>query len=104
MSRRLRLASLLQRTGVMRAALELRLSVPRAWVSVLTYHRFPKPSGAEPFDDEVIDVTPESFERQVAYLKKYFTLVGVEELCAFAAGKPIPPNALAITFDDGYLD
>jgi peptidoglycan/xylan/chitin deacetylase (PgdA/CDA1 family) len=37
-------------------------------------------------------------------LKKHFTLVGIDELCAFAAGKDLPPNSVAITFDDGYLD
>jgi peptidoglycan/xylan/chitin deacetylase (PgdA/CDA1 family) len=105
MSKRQRLASLLHQTGVMRAALALRSSVPSSWLSVLTYHRFPSPSGGEePFDDEVIDVTPECFERQILCLKKYFNLIGVDELCAFAEGKPLPPNAVALTFDDGYLD
>jgi peptidoglycan/xylan/chitin deacetylase (PgdA/CDA1 family) len=104
MSRRYRLASLLHHTGLVRAALAWRSSVPAQWVSILTYHRFPSTRGDEPFDDDVIDVTAAGFERQVACLTRHFTLVGVDELCAFAAGKPIPPNAVAITFDDGYLD
>jgi len=104
MSRRNRLASLLHHTGLVRAALAWRSSVPAQWVSILTYHRFPSARGDESFDDDVVDVTVDSFDRQVACLKRHFTLVGVDELCAFAAGKALPPNAVAITFDDGYLD
>ena len=74
------------------------------WLSVLTYHRFPDPSGHEPFDDAVADVTTEDFDRQLRCLKRHFAIVGVNELCAFAQGKPLPRNAVAITFDDGYLD
>ncbi|HEY3496208.1 MAG TPA: polysaccharide deacetylase family protein [Polyangiaceae bacterium] len=104
MSRRAKLASLLYQTGIVRAALALRSSAPRQWVSVLTYHRFPSAKGATLFDDEVVDVSAAAFDRQLGTLAQYFTFVGVNELCAFAAGRPIPPNSLAITFDDGYLD
>jgi len=40
----------------------------------------------------------------VACLKSHFNVVGIDELCAFRAGAPLPPNPVAITFDDGYLD
>lgn len=104
MTRRQRLASLLSQTGVVRAALALRSSVSTQSLTVLTYHRFPNAHGPELFDDDVVDVTPEAFERQIICLKRHFTFVGVDELCAFAAGKNIPQNSIAVTFDDGYLD
>jgi peptidoglycan/xylan/chitin deacetylase (PgdA/CDA1 family) len=104
MSRRAHLARLLYHTGILRAALALRSSVPVQWVNVLTYHRFPCATGEKHFDDDVVDVSASAFERQLCTLKQHFTFVGIDELCALAAGRRIPPNALAITFDDGYLD
>jgi peptidoglycan/xylan/chitin deacetylase (PgdA/CDA1 family) len=104
MSRRAQLARLLHQTGILRAALALRSTAPRQWVSVLTYHRFQPADGESLFDDEVVDVSARAFEQQLSCLEKHFTFVGVDELCAFAAGRPIPRNALALTFDDGYLD
>src|SRR6187402_1893183 len=94
MSRRAHLARLLHQIGIVRAALALSSSAPTQWVSVLTYHRFPNASGEALFDDDVIDVSAAAFELQLRSLKQYFTFVGVEELCAFAAGRKLPPNAL----------
>jgi peptidoglycan/xylan/chitin deacetylase (PgdA/CDA1 family) len=101
-SRREQLAGLLDKSGVLSALVKWRERTPAPWLSILTYHRFAGPEGAQPFDDGVVDVTPEEFERQVITLKKHFTVVGTEELCAFAQGASLPKNPVAITFDDGY--
>jgi peptidoglycan/xylan/chitin deacetylase (PgdA/CDA1 family) len=104
MSKRRKLAHLLHATGALRAILKLRARTSAPWLSILTYHRFPTKGGNDPFDDGVVDVTLERFERQVACLKEHFNPVGIDELCAFARGGKLPPNPVAITFDDGYLN
>lgn len=103
MSRR-DLAHFLDSTGVLAAILRSRgrMSAPR--LTVLTYHRVHKDPGARPFDSDLIDATPEEFERQVSTLKRHFNVIGLEELRAFLLGRPLPDNPAMITFDDGYRD
>jgi peptidoglycan/xylan/chitin deacetylase (PgdA/CDA1 family) len=104
MSKRRLLADFLQRSGALSTLLELRARTRAPWLSILTYHRFPRADGSEPFDEGVIDTSAEEFEQHIASLKRHFSIVGVDELCAFAAGGALPPNPVAITFDDGYRD
>jgi peptidoglycan/xylan/chitin deacetylase (PgdA/CDA1 family) len=102
MDKRRRFAHLLQRSGSLSAILKLRAWSPIPWLSILTYHQFPSKDGVELFDDGVVDVTPEEFERQIVCVKRHFNVVGVAELCAFANGRSLPNNPVAIAFDDGY--
>lgn len=104
MHKRRLLARLLHDTGALSKVLAVRARTGAPWLSILTYHRFPYHDGSEPFDDGVIDTSAVEFEEHVTSLKRHFTFVGVDELCEFAAGGSLPPNAIAITFDDGYLD
>lgn len=103
MSKRRRLAAWLHDSGALSAILRLRARARAPWLSILTYHRFPR-AEQEPFDDGVIDTSVAEFEAHVACLKRHFTIIGMDELCSFAAGGELPPNAVAITFDDGYRD
>ena len=48
--------------------LALRSRAASPWITVLTYHRAAPPEAAAVFDDGVVDVTPEAFDRQVAFL------------------------------------
>lgn len=76
----------------------------RLWV--LMYHRVlpasdPRYSQEEPG----MVVTPDTLRRHIRIARQLFTMVSLEEwLDRREAGKPLPPRACAITFDDGWLD
>lgn len=66
-------------------------------VAVLTYHNI----GPE---ESTYTITPESFHAQLQALRAHhYNVIPVEDLIRFLQGKkPVPPNAVVITFDDGY--
>jgi peptidoglycan/xylan/chitin deacetylase (PgdA/CDA1 family) len=48
---------------------------------------------------------PRGLERQLRFLRRYTNVMDLREaLAALASGRPLPPRAVAITFDDGYRD
>lgn len=52
-----------------------------------------------------LTVSPEAFERQIGFLKRYYYVLPLEYLAGLVKEKKkIPSRALAITFDDGYRD
>jgi peptidoglycan/xylan/chitin deacetylase (PgdA/CDA1 family) len=104
-AKRVQLAQALDRVGLWGLVLEARARALLPWktLTVLTFHRVAAP-GAPGFDPDVSDTTPEVFDRQVATLKRYFTLIDTAALDAHRAGAPLPPNPALITFDDGYRD
>lgn len=67
-------------------------------VPVLMYHHV-TPAGGD------INVTPEHFRDQMAWLKRHgYRTLTCEEFAAHLAGAPAPARSVLITFDDGYLD
>ncbi|MCG0277647.1 MAG: polysaccharide deacetylase family protein [Thermanaeromonas sp.] len=65
-------------------------------VIALIYHHFASP-------EESVTI---SRERLVSHLdlllKKGYRVIGLEQLMGFWEGRPLPPNAVLITIDDGY--
>jgi peptidoglycan/xylan/chitin deacetylase (PgdA/CDA1 family) len=53
----------------------------------------------------VYAVTSQDFAQHMAFLAQHCTVLSLERLVdCLRGGEPLPPHAIAITFDDGYLD
>jgi len=77
------------------------------FLRVLTYHRVDEPTRRPWLDPSQISASPRDFDEQMAYLATYYQMVTVGDvLCALQSRNKteLPPRALLITFDDGYLD
>ncbi len=62
---------------------------------ILMYHRFSQP----------LATLQETLARQCAYMKRYYHIVSLTEIAqSLEMRRPLPPNALAVTVDDGYRD
>ncbi|WP_297921917.1 polysaccharide deacetylase family protein [Metallibacterium sp.] len=74
---------------------------------ILAYHRVldvPDPSRFD-FDLELVSASPDCFREQMRLLRRHFHPVALGEVAAaFREGRALPPNAVAVTFDDGYDD
>lgn len=76
---------------------------PGSWTIVM-YHRVIDDPAKDPFRLGMC-VLRDRFERQVRYLHQRFNIItAIDAATRLARGEPLPPRALSITFDDGYLD
>jgi peptidoglycan/xylan/chitin deacetylase (PgdA/CDA1 family) len=82
----------------------VRRLIPSRYLAILRYHAICGPEGYG-YADPQICITPENFEQHVAYLSRAYSVVRLDEAMGMIAARhPLPPNAVAITFDDGYAD
>lgn len=44
------------------------------------------------------------FDAQITYITRHYNVITGEDLMAAVDGKPLPPKAALLTFDDGYID
>jgi peptidoglycan/xylan/chitin deacetylase (PgdA/CDA1 family) len=82
----------------------LRRVRPSQQLAILRYHAI---CGSEGFQyaDPQICIDPANFDRHVAYLARAYSIVRLDDAAAMLrSGAPLPANAVAITFDDGYAD
>lgn len=67
---------------------------------ILLYHRVTDLSQ----DPNNLAVSPENFETHLRYLHNTSTIMSLNELGETLKGGKLPRRAVAITFDDGYID
>jgi peptidoglycan/xylan/chitin deacetylase (PgdA/CDA1 family) len=95
-------AGLLSSSGSPRAAFANKAS---AQVPILMYHHIATP--ADPKDVRAIrlNVAPEQFAAQLAYLDQAgYTAISLDDLEAAMSGAALPARPMILTFDDGYQD
>ena len=71
----------------------------RARLAILIFHRVLD----EP-DPLLGEVDAATFEQQMSFIKKEFTVLRLGEACARLAQRSLPARGVCITFDDGYAD
>jgi peptidoglycan/xylan/chitin deacetylase (PgdA/CDA1 family) len=86
------------------ACAALRRFLPSRSIAVLRYHAICGEEGYG-YADPHLCITPEGFEAHVRYLARHYEVLALPEAVRLLReGRPLPPNAVAFTFDDGYAD
>jgi peptidoglycan/xylan/chitin deacetylase (PgdA/CDA1 family)/glycosyltransferase involved in cell wall biosynthesis/MoaA/NifB/PqqE/SkfB family radical SAM enzyme len=76
---------------------------PEPWARgglILAYHRVAELAP----DTHGLCVSPECFRQQMRYLRQHCTVMPLVDLFLASRAGALPPRAVAVTFDDGYLD
>ena len=77
----------------------------RPRLQVLAYHRIlPEDDLRTEFEQPGMWVTPETFEKNIVWLKESFDIIRLKDWVSGNAGTLKKKNYCCITFDDGWLD
>jgi peptidoglycan/xylan/chitin deacetylase (PgdA/CDA1 family) len=76
--------------------------VNRKRLTIVLYHGVDEARALGSYNYRGKFVTPGAFERQLAYYKKHYTVLPLDDAVAHLETNTLPHNTLAITFDDGY--
>jgi peptidoglycan/xylan/chitin deacetylase (PgdA/CDA1 family) len=83
-------------------SLARRVPVSGLTLPILQFHSV---SAAGPYRAPSIAVSPRLFERQMAFLARHYAVISLDEVVdCVECHRPFPKRAVALTFDDGYLD
>lgn len=98
-SLKLVLAFLLTVLGIVR----LYRFLNRKRIKILLYHGVVKAALEPTLNSEALHLEAGVFDRQIAYLKRHYRIIALQELVDGMQGrKDLPEYAVALTFDDGY--
>lgn len=103
-SRHAQVAKTLDSLGLLDRFLWLRGQLKFPMLTVITYHRVGHRGDAGELDSGVVEVTPDDFAEQLGVLSAHCTVVSMREVRQRRLGRPLPRNAVLLTFDDGYRD
>jgi len=104
-SRRARIAGTLDMLGLLDRLLWLRARLGAPILTVLTYHRIAERTEVGELDADVRETDPRGFAEQIAMIKAHSTIVSLADVRAsLKTRRRLPPNAVMLAFDDGYVD
>jgi peptidoglycan/xylan/chitin deacetylase (PgdA/CDA1 family) len=75
----------------------------RRRATIIMYHSVTPTGNPYVYPDNT--VSPDNFRKQLEYIKRNYTVIGLETMVGIIrGGRAPPPYSIALTFDDGYRD
>lgn len=77
--------------------------ITRRHATIIMYHSITPMDNPYIYPDNT--VSPHNFKKQLEYIKRNYTVIGLDTMVRIVrGGKDPPPYSIALTFDDGYRD